>query len=145
MFRLVKTATQTLPKRTINLQHNFMGKYSDPKYLNHKDTTGLTGLPVEPEASRIYPILIDRTLELLETKYPEDSVYAKTMIDFYQDRKALFDGAESIADFEEKVGSTVEMQMFAVRNELNLAESLHLDEVWEALEEEAPAGQWVWP
>lgn len=149
MFRsiLPKIARSQISKRSINLNQyeSFYGKYGSDKLKNTKTTTGYTGLMVEPEASRILPILYNRVIQVLEDNYPVDSTYRSTMVGFYKERQALFENAENLRAFEDATGQPVELTIFDVRDEINLATGLHYEAPWGELMEQAPEGQWIWP
>lgn len=147
--RTARPILSSISNRQYNTENysSFLGSQlaAGQKYHNNKKTTGITGLRVEPEAGRILPIFYDRLIEILETKFPEDYAYSKTMKEFYTEKKNLLENCESIADFEEKMNMSIEMAMFHAKEEINLAMEMAEDRPWEELVEEAPEGQWQWP
>merc|ERR1712226_764427 len=104
------------PLKDFPEDHNFKGKWA-----NEKNTTGYTGLVVDPEASRMLPMFQKRILQILEDKYPEDSFYRTYMTSYYKEQMKMLEDSNSIRDFEDQTGQTIEHTMWDVKDEIKMA------------------------
>merc|ERR1711988_1738063 len=90
---------------------------------NLKKTTNITGVAVEPDASKKLYVIYDRTLKTIN-QYPEESHYRKIMGAYTQEHMNMLTSAKSIEEFEEKSGRQIEECLVCARAELKLCSNL---------------------
>ncbi|KAJ3415202.1 hypothetical protein HDV05_005342 [Chytridiales sp. JEL 0842] len=110
-----------------------------------KQTTGLYGLPVNPNPRPELLSLYNRILHTTE-RLPKDSVFRKSVEATTRFRLEVVEKETSIPKLEEAIGGgQVEELIIQAKEEYNLVLKMSEWEPWNALEEPAPAGQWVSP
>lgn len=89
--------------------------------VNKKTSTGITGVPVIPDASRILKDLYERILEKSK-EMPEDFPYRICMEDLMNHRLKIINDAKDCNEIEEKIGSDqIEILIHKAKGELEEA------------------------
>ncbi|EOD23260.1 NDUFA5/B13 subunit of NADH:ubiquinone oxidoreductase [Emiliania huxleyi CCMP1516] len=105
-----------------------------------KTSTGIVGLPVQPEAKAILEGLYTKTLSALEA-FPASAEYAKVVGGIAKERLAVVKSAASLPEIEAKIGAGQVEQLIeqahtaAAEDELRLLPVMLEERVWEAYQE----------
>ncbi|XP_022649973.1 NADH dehydrogenase [ubiquinone] 1 alpha subcomplex subunit 5-like [Varroa jacobsoni] len=109
-----------------------------------KKTTGLTGLAVHKNPHHILGVLYKKILQALD-QIPQDATYRRSTEPIIQEKLALVQSINEIAQLEDKLGYQAEECIQQAENELVLARQFQTWKPWLPLETPAPPDQWKWP
>ncbi|ORX73794.1 hypothetical protein DL89DRAFT_4102 [Linderina pennispora] len=106
-------------------------------------TTGIVGVPVNPEARPQLIALYKRTLEEVKTKIPEKAVYRQSVEALTAHRLKIVEQNEDAEKIEALIdGGQLEELIKVANDELSLIGKMAEWKAWEPLEELAPPRQW---
>ncbi|KAJ1957789.1 hypothetical protein EC988_000652 [Linderina pennispora] len=113
------------------------------RVLFQKVTTGIVGVPVNPEARPQLIALYKRTLEEVKTKIPEKAVYRQSVEALTAHRLKIVEQNEDAEKIEALIdGGQLEELIKVANDELTLIGKMAEWKAWEPLEEPAPPRQW---
>ncbi|ODV82213.1 NADH-ubiquinone oxidoreductase [Suhomyces tanzawaensis NRRL Y-17324] len=107
--------------------------------------TGLAGLYQHPNPRPALVALYNHTLKVLDTKFPQDSIYRQSVEALTKNRLKIVQEEEITENIESKIGGgLIEEIVIQAHEELTLAKELGELKVWEELEEKPLEDQWVY-
>lgn len=107
--------------------------------------TGIAGLYQHPNPRPALTALYQRTLNVLDTKFPADSIYRQSVEALTKNRLKIVQDEEITENIENKIGGgLIEEIIVQAHEELSLANELAGLKVWEELEEKPLEDQWVY-
>ncbi|KAJ1951294.1 hypothetical protein FBU59_000244 [Linderina macrospora] len=113
------------------------------RVLFQKVTTGIVGVPVNPEARPQLIALYKRTLDELKAKIPEKSAYRQSVEALTAHRLKIAEQNEDAEKIESLIdGGQLEELIKVANDELSLIGKMAEWKAWEPLEEPAPPRQW---
>ncbi|CUM66908.1 uncharacterized protein PRCAT00004593001 [Priceomyces carsonii] len=107
--------------------------------------TGLTGLYQHPNPRPALIALYNHTLEVLDKKFPKQSIYKQSVEALTKNRLNIVEEEEITENIESRIGSgLIEEILVQANDELELAHELAGMKCWEELEEKPLEDQWVY-
>ena len=107
--------------------------------------TGLTGILTHPNPRPALIELYRSTLGFLDDKFPEESVYKKSTLNFTKKRLEIVEKHEEIDKIEAAIGNgLIEELLIQANDEYELAKKMVEWKAWEELEEKPLEDQWVY-
>ncbi|KAJ2726674.1 hypothetical protein GGI07_000397 [Coemansia sp. Benny D115] len=108
-----------------------------------KLTTGIVGVPVNPNARPQLIELYKKTLSELKTKIPETAVYRQSVEAITVQRLNIVEQNEDPKKIEELINcGQIEELVDQAQDEIKLISRMAEWKAWEPLEEAAPPRQW---
>ncbi|BBN17630.1 NADH dehydrogenase (ubiquinone) 1 alpha subcomplex subunit 5 [Marchantia polymorpha subsp. ruderalis] len=112
----------------------FLRRIAGPLLGGVKETTGIVGLPVVPNAREVLIGLYRKTLDAVQP-IPESAQYRKTVEEITQHRLAICNEEEDWKEIEKRVGNgQVEQLIQQAKDELTLIPKMAEWKPWEAPE-----------
>ncbi|KAJ2235980.1 hypothetical protein GGF40_002356 [Coemansia sp. RSA 1286] len=109
----------------------------------HKVTTGIVGIPVNPNARPQLIALYKKTLDELKAKIPESAAYRQSVETITKQRLSIVEQHEDAARIEELINcGQIEELVDQAQDEIGLISRMAEWKAWEPLEEPAPPRQW---
>lgn len=106
---------------------------------------GLTGYFQHPNPRPALIALYNNTLKVLQTEFPENSVYRQSVEQMTKNRLEIVETTEITEQIENQIGGgLIEEIVVQANDELSLAKELGKLKVWEELEEKPLEDQWVY-
>ncbi|KAI8070411.1 ETC complex I subunit conserved region-domain-containing protein [Gongronella butleri] len=111
-----------------------------------KVTTGLTGVPVQPNARPMLIETYNSTLTVL-SRLPATAAYRQATESITKSRLAIVESTESHEEIEAKIGGNFQIEelLMQAEDELKLSAKMEQWKPWEELEVPIPEGQWKYP
>lgn len=107
--------------------------------------TGLAGIYQHPNPRPALIELYSRTLKVLDTQFPKESIYKQSVETLTKNRLKIVEEEEITEVIEGKIGGgLIEEIVIQAHEELVLAKELAHLKVWEELEEKPLEDQWVY-
>ncbi|KAG7807088.1 hypothetical protein KL921_004512 [Ogataea angusta] len=107
--------------------------------------TGLTGIHQHPNPRPVLIKLYNSTLTKLKEKFPEESVYRKSVESLTKSRLAIVEANDVVEQIEQKIGcGLVEELIIQANEEYELLHKMAEWRVWDELEEKPLPDQWVY-
>ncbi|OBA17013.1 hypothetical protein METBIDRAFT_80181 [Metschnikowia bicuspidata var. bicuspidata NRRL YB-4993] len=106
---------------------------------------GLTGYYQHPNPRPALISLYNLTLQVLEKKFPKESVYRQSVEQMTKNRLQIVENNEISEQIENQIGGgLIEEIVVQAHDELTLANELGLLKAWEELEHKPLDDQWVY-
>ncbi|KAJ2698617.1 hypothetical protein FB645_005591 [Coemansia sp. IMI 203386] len=106
-------------------------------------TTGIVGIPVNPNARPQLIALYKKTLDELKAKIPESAAYRQSVETITKQRLSIVEQHEDAARIEELINcGQIEELVDQAQDEIGLISRMAEWKAWEPLEEPAPPRQW---
>lgn len=107
--------------------------------------TGIAGLYQHPNPRPALITLYKHTLNILENKFPKESIYKQSVESLTRNRLKIVEEEEITENIENKIGGgLIEEIIIQAHDELDLAHELSHLKCWEELEEKPLEDQWVY-
>lgn len=107
--------------------------------------TGLTGIYQHPNPRPALIALYNHTLNVLDKKFPKESIYKQSVEALTKNRLDVVQKEEITENIENKIGGgLIEEIIIQAHEELGLANELGLMKCWEELEDKPLDDQWVY-
>ncbi|ODV96052.1 hypothetical protein PACTADRAFT_49470 [Pachysolen tannophilus NRRL Y-2460] len=112
---------------------------------NKGNPTGLTGLFQHPNPRPPLILLYKKTLDNLKEKFPNESIYKKSVETMTKNRLSIVEENEIIENIENKIGNgLIEELLVQAYEEYELSNKLAEWKCWEELQEKPLDDQWVY-
>ncbi len=107
-----------------------------------KETTGLVGIPVNPNPRPDYISHLKKLLHIIE-RFPTHSVYRQTTMALTKHRLNIVENETDVNAIETKIdGGQIEELILQAKDEISLARKMEEWKPWEGQVTPAPADQW---
>ncbi|EGW34453.1 uncharacterized protein SPAPADRAFT_134311 [Spathaspora passalidarum NRRL Y-27907] len=107
--------------------------------------TGITGLYQHPNPRPALISLYKYTLDVLNNRYPKESVYRQSVEALTKNRLKIVEEEEIVENIEKRIGDgLIEEVLVQADDELKLAQEMATLKCWEPLEEKPLEDQWVY-
>ncbi|ODQ82099.1 hypothetical protein BABINDRAFT_160295 [Babjeviella inositovora NRRL Y-12698] len=109
------------------------------------EKTGLTGIYQHPNPKPALQALYGMTLDLLQHKFPEYSIYRQSVENLTKQRLAIIENNDITEVIEEKIGNgLIEEVIIQAHDEYELAKDMAEAKCWEDLQDKPLDDQWVY-